>query len=106
MLAPLLALLGAPSSDLPRVPRRPQMPTTISARTPADLVVLNARIYTAAVPARAQAMAVSHGRIVAIGSNQKIAPFIGPRTVIWDIPGRAVVPGMIDSHGHMLGLGE
>ena len=93
-LMSLVAFLGllaaAPPSDLPRAPRRPQMPGTVSARTPADLVVLNAHIYTAASPARAQAMAVSHGRIVAVGSNLRITPFIGPRTVVWDLPGRAV----------------
>ena len=106
LLPPMLALLAAAPSDLPRAPRRPQMPGTVSARTPADLVILNASIYTAAAPARAQAMAISHGRIVAIGSNQKVAPFMGARTVVWDIPDRAVVPGFIDSHGHMSGLGE
>ena len=51
-------------------------------------------------------MAVRNGRIVAIGTNQKLAPYMGPSTVFWDIPGRAVLPGLIDSHGHMLGLGE
>ena len=98
-------VIGAPAERLPG-PRRPQLPSSVSSRTPADLVILNARIYTAAVPFRAQAMAVSHGRIVAVGSNQSVASYLGPRTEIWDIPGRAVLPGLIDSHGHMEGLGE
>jgi predicted amidohydrolase YtcJ len=102
-----LTLVAAQPSDLPQgPPRRPQMPRTASARTPADLVILNAKIYTAGPLARAQAMAVLNGRIVAIGTNQKVAPYMGPSTVIWDIPGRAVLPGLIDSHGHMLGLGQ
>ena len=99
-------LIAAAPSEFPRGPRRPQLPGTVSARTPADLVILNAHIYTVGSPSRAQALAVSHGRIVAIGSNQKVAPFLGPRTVVWDIPDRAVVPGLIDSHGHMESLGE
>ena len=107
VLAAMLGLLAAaPPSELPNKPRHPQSPGTVSARTPADLVILNARIYTAATPLRVQAMAVSQGRIVALGSNQKVTPWMGPHTVVWDLPGRAIVPGLIDSHGHMSGLGE
>ena len=89
-----------------QAPRHPPLPTTISARTPADLVVINTRIYTATAPSRAEAMAVYRGKIVAIGSTQAVTPYIGTQTVVWDLPGRAVLPGLIDSHGHMAGLGE
>ena len=103
-----LALLwsGDAGAQVPRTPRRPTLPGTISARTPADLVVINSRIYTAAIPARAEAMAVYKGKIVAVGTNHAVLPYIGSKTVVWDLPGRAVLPGLIDSHGHMTGLGE
>jgi len=109
LVALAVALLShAPgvTSDRPPAPRRPPLPSTLSARTPADLVILNARIYTAAVPARAQAMAVLKGRIVAIGTQQQVFPYIGAKTEVWDLPGRAILPGLIDSHGHMASLGE
>ena len=101
-----LSWVGDARSQAPRVPRRPSLPGTISARTPADLVIVNARIYTAATPARAEAMAVYRGKIVAIGTHQTVLPYIGAQTVVWDLPGRAVLPGLIDSHGHIAGLGE
>ena len=65
----LLSWSAVGNPQAPREPRKPRLPGTISSRTPADLVVLNTRIYTAATPARAEAMAVLHGRIVAIGSQ-------------------------------------
>src|SRR6185295_17879276 len=109
LVAVLLLLLSwsaVGNPQAPRVPRKPRLPGTISSRTPADLVLLNTRIYTAATPARAEAMAVLHGRIVAIGSQSTVLPYIGAHTVVWDLPGRAILPGLIDSHGHMAGLGE
>lgn len=75
------------------------------AAEPADLVVNNATIYTAnpAQP-RAKAMAIRNGRVVAIGDE--VAVFIGPKTQVMDLGGAAVIPGLIDSHVHMAGLGQ
>jgi len=71
---------------------------------PADLVVRNATIYTAnpSQPA-ATAMAVRGGRILAIGND--MSGHVGPKTQVLDLRGAAVVPGFIDSHVHMEGLG-
>src|SRR5688572_21499593 len=72
---------------------------------PADLVVNNAAIYTAnpAQP-RAKAMAIRNGRVIAIGDDVRV--HIGPKTQIMDLHGAAVIPGLIDSHVHMAGLGQ
>src|SRR5262245_50809744 len=72
---------------------------------PADLVVNNATIYTAdpANP-RTKAMAIRNGRIVAIGEDVRLQ--IGPKTQVMDLHGAAVIPGLIDSHVHMMGLGQ
>ena len=71
-----------------------------------DLVLVSARIWTGD-PARpeAQALAIKHGRIVAIGSDADVARWKGPKTVVVDGRGRRVVPGMIDCHTHMSGGG-
>jgi predicted amidohydrolase YtcJ len=72
---------------------------------PADLVVTNAHIYTMddTHPVAAR-MAVRGGRIVALDSSE---PRLGgPHTRTIDVGGATVVPGFIDSHGHMQGLGE
>jgi predicted amidohydrolase YtcJ len=70
----------------------------------ADLAVQNVRIYTVnkAQPV-ARALAVKDGRILAIGND--VSSHIGPSTVQLKLAGATVVPGLIDSHGHMQGLG-
>jgi predicted amidohydrolase YtcJ len=74
---------------------------------PADLVVRGALVYTA-VPARplVHALAVKDGRLVAVGEEADVRPRIGPRTQVLDLGGKTVLPGLIDSHGHMLNLGN
>ncbi len=86
--------------------RRPGPPPA-----PADLVVRGAVVHTMAASgrwdrARASALAVRGGRIVAIGDGPSVAPFIGPATQVLDLGGAVVVPGLIDSHGHVLSLGR
>lgn len=70
---------------------------------PADTVFLNGGIYT--VDERrswAEAMAVSGGEIVAIGSNEDIAPYTGSATQVVDLTGTMALPGFHDSHIHPL----
>ena len=73
----------------------------------ADLIILNGRVYTAdaALP-HAQAIAVRGDRIVFVGSNQEVATLRGTGTRVIDVAGKTVIPGMIDSHGHLTGLGS
>ena len=75
---------------------------------PADLVVLNAKIYTADVNRPvAEALAVRGGRIAFVGSARGALALVGPRTERLDLGGggRTVVPGLVDAHAHLLGLG-
>ncbi|WP_351233136.1 amidohydrolase [Streptomyces sp. NPDC002133] len=69
----------------------------------ADVVVRNAKVYTAD-PARPQAgaVAIRDGRITAVGDDADVAPFVGPRTRVVDALGRRVVPGLNDSHLHVI----
>jgi hypothetical protein len=53
----------------------------------------------------AQALAARGGRVVAIGTNQKVAAFIGPSTRVIDLKGRLAIPGFIEGHGHFTELG-
>lgn len=71
----------------------------------ATLVITNARVYTG-VPAQkpVSGLAVRDGRIAYAGDVVK--PWIGPGTRVIDAGGRTLLPGFIDSHGHMAGLGE
>lgn len=67
----------------------------------ADSVYLNARIYTVdADNSWASAMAVTDGRIVAIGSDADMATHTGDATTVHDLHGRMVMPGIHDTHMH------
>ena len=70
---------------------------------PADFAVVNARIYTAN-PAEpwAEALASSRGRIDIVGRRRDVESRIGPRTDVVDADGRLILPGLIDSHVHLM----
>src|SRR5579872_6063328 len=81
---------------------------TIASATaaPADLVLRNGKIVTmdSAKPA-AQAIAVTRGRIDAVGTNAEIAKYIGSSTMVIDLGGKLAIPGFIEGHGHFTGVG-
>ena len=66
----------------------------------------NANIYTVD-PARprAAAMLVDGAKIVAVGSEAEARAAAGPGATLVDLEGKTVLPGLIDAHGHMAGLG-
>jgi predicted amidohydrolase YtcJ len=68
----------------------------------ADILIANARIITmdAARPF-AQAMAVTGSRISALGSNDQMREFRGPKTRVVDNKGGSVIPGIVESHVHL-----
>lgn len=72
----------------------------------ADLVLMNGKIITVddAKPT-AEALAVLKDRILAVGSNGEIKPYIAAATRVIDLKGKLAVPGFIDAHGHFLSLG-
>ncbi|MDE0545259.1 amidohydrolase [Microbacterium sp. C7(2022)] len=66
----------------------------------ADLVFTGGPVFTAnTVRSRARSVAVSGGRIVAVGGDD-IREWIGPRTEVVDLSGRMLVPGFQDAHVH------
>src|SRR5579872_4767423 len=73
----------------------------------ADLVLRNGKIVTLdeANP-QAQAIAITAGKIVAVGSNAQIASQIQPATKVIDLAGKLAVPGLIEGHGHFTGVGQ
>jgi predicted amidohydrolase YtcJ len=82
------------------------LPAVARASEPADLVLRNAVVHTVdAKRPRAEAVAIRGNRIVAVGSNADVQPFVGERTRVLDLAGRTVVPGFDDSHAHFRGIG-
>jgi len=90
------ALLAAPSAQAQR-----------TTPVPADLIVTNARVYTADESRPlAEAFAVRDGRIVFVGSRQEADALKGSATRVVDAGGRTVIPGMVDAHAHFGGLAQ
>jgi predicted amidohydrolase YtcJ len=69
-------------------------------------VLVNGKVWTVnrAQP-EVEALAVTNGRIVAVGTTEEIKRLAGPATRVVDLGGRRVMPGFYDSHVHMLGSG-
>jgi predicted amidohydrolase YtcJ len=73
----------------------------------ADLVLRNGKVITLdPLLPQASAVAVTNGRISAVGTDAQIQKEIGPKTRVIDLKGRLAVPGFIDGHAHFAGIGE
>src|SRR5436305_13445935 len=78
------------------------------AETPvADLLLLNAKVWTVNLrQPEVDAIAVWQGRILAVGSSADVRALAGPKTRVIDLKGKRVLPGLYDSHVHLLGSGQ
>ncbi len=71
------------------------------ATDPADRVFKNGDIVTEdSGNPHAEAIAIDDGKIVFVGSNDKVAEYIGKDTKVDDLKGQFVIPSFIDSHAH------
>src|SRR5258705_11652213 len=69
----------------------------------ADLILLHGRILTLDERSSVRdALAVSEGRIAALGRSTEIMELAGRKTRVVDLRGRTVIPGLIDSHIHAI----
>ncbi|MGG7603590.1 amidohydrolase [Massilia sp. BKSP1R2A-1] len=91
-LLPILGLAGLLSAD--------------AARAQADLILTNGKIATMAREGEfVQAVAVKDGKVLATGSNAAMLELKTPRTRLIDAGGRTVIPGLNDSHVHVIRQG-
>ncbi len=73
----------------------------------ADTILYNGNVTTmdADLP-EATAVAISGDQIVAVGSDKDIIGLAGPDTNTIDLNGQRVIPGLIDSHTHIIRQGN
>ena len=72
----------------------------------ADMVISNGIIYTMDdFNPLAEAVAIREGKIIAVGSEYAVGSYIGSETKILDLNGKTMVPGLIEGHGHFMGMG-
>jgi predicted amidohydrolase YtcJ len=93
---------------LPQCPSSTPPPQKTEQKPPprADLALVSGIVETLdpALP-KANSVAVKDGRIVAVGTDKEVAVWIGDGTKVIDLKGRTLVPGLVDSHVHLAGLG-
>lgn len=76
---------------------------TTSAQKKASLIIINAKVITLndASP-QAQAIAINGDKITAVGTNAQILKFKTSQTKTIDAKGKTVIPGLYDSHLHVI----
>ena len=127
----LLCLVGCGGPDSPTA-EAPVQPAAAE-RAPAaaqpprdDLVITNGRVYTFSwsepsvegQPAPdaprdgngwhpdAESVVIRDGKIVFVGSNDDAQRYVDEDMEVLDVAGATVLPGLVDSHTHVSGLGE
>ena len=95
----LLAACAAP-------PPVPAPPAPRASSKVADRIYFGGPVVTMndAAPS-AEAVAVKDGKVLAVGARAAVEAFRGPATVMQDLAGRTMLPGFIDGHGHLEGVG-
>ena len=114
-LAAVLTLAATLTACQPATPPPP----------PADLVLVNAKVYSMSWPdpgldgtpaagaphdaagwrPDAAAVAITGGRITLVGTREAVEARKGPQTQVVDLGGATLLPGLVDSHSHILELG-
>lgn len=91
-----------PSAAMPLVPWA-AWPLPSSPTMNADLLLTNARITTL-VPGQpeAEAVAIRDGTILAVGRARDLHHYVGDDTTVIDAEQRRVIPGLHDSHTHLI----
>jgi len=73
------------------------------AMTQTDLVLINAKVTTLdRENPQAQAVAIRNGKFLAVGTEQEVRAAAAPNARIIDAGGRRLIPGLIDSHIHVI----
>ena len=69
----------------------------------ADTIYTNGKIYTVnEAQLWAEAIAIKDGKFIKVGSTEEVKKLAGDQTKVVDLEGRMLMPGLIDSHNHMM----
>ena len=71
-----------------------------------SIALINGVIYPMSSPGRAKALFAKNGIIEAIGSDKDILSLCDSKTTVLDIKGKFLMPGMTDTHNHLLATGR
>ncbi|MDO5116459.1 MAG: amidohydrolase [Synergistaceae bacterium] len=71
-----------------------------------SIALINGVIYPMAYPGRAQALFARGGVIEAIGADKEILALCDTKSVVLDMKGKFVLPGLTDTHNHLISAGR
>ncbi len=73
----------------------------------ADLVLIGGKVATVDKSfSIAEAVAVQNNKIIFVGENKEANKYIDNKTKVIELNGELVLPGLIDSHGHLTAYGK
>jgi len=79
--------------------------TSCTNQPTADMIIHNGAIYTVSDLEVVEAVVVVDDRIVFVGNTEEAMDWKGEETTFIDLNGQTMIPGLIESHGHLMGLG-
>ncbi|HNO78556.1 MAG TPA: amidohydrolase [Phycisphaerae bacterium] len=110
-----LAVVPAPAQESPTGQENPPAQDTpptqdgegaFPKNLPPTMIIVNGQVWTGIPNAPEQeAIAITKNRITAVGTSQEIAALANNLTRVIDAGGRRVIPGITDSHTHIIGTG-
>lgn len=69
----------------------------------ADTVFINGKVLTVDEQfSEVEAVAVTGNQITAVGTNAEINALVGSETLVIDLGGKTLIPGLIDNHNHLI----
>jgi len=72
----------------------------------ADLIIYNGIIHTVdSLNTNVESVAVKNDKIIEIGKYLNIKKLVGEKTKTIDLDGNTMIPGLIEGHGHIMGVG-
>jgi len=108
--SPAAVLAACATADEQTLPEERLARRAVPVETPegvANLVLRNGKVATLVEGTpEVSALAARGGRIVALGSDAEISTWIGEGTEVIDLAGGLAIPGLIEGHGHFMGLGD
>ncbi len=101
---PLIDLPSTSSTEVATTATRPPTTSTVASATEAADIIFSGGDVVTMDPAlgTVEAIAIRGGVIAAVGTAEEIDRHVGPDTTIVDLDGRAIGPGFVDSHTHIL----
>ena len=73
----------------------------------ADTIMINGNVYTVdSITPVVEGIAIKNGYIISIGNNEEVLKHKGQHTIVHDIQGKFIMPGLIEGHGHFSGFGS